>query len=83
MDAVEANGLLHKGLNSPRPLQKRVDYAGTNDPVYYGWAMQGYDESDSRWYIEKLEYDADGRYVKSTHSPINSVWTNRAALTYA
>jgi len=83
MDASEVNGLLQRGNPYPKPLQKRVDYNGTNDPVYYGWALYGYAETDPKWYVEKLEYDADGRYVKSTHSPAESVWADRATLTYS
>lgn len=85
MDSSEAGHILQRAHQSPYPvpLQRRVDYNETTDPVYIGFAVRGYAETDARWFIEKLEYDIDGGYVKSTHSQINAIWANRAGEVYA
>ncbi len=86
MDAQEWNGIFqHRspGHGNPVGVARRIDYAGTNDPVYIGFARAGVAETDPLWYVEFLEYDADGRYIKSTFSAKNVTWSGRGTHAYS
>lgn len=86
MDAHEFNQIFqHRtpGKVNPLGVQRRIDYRSSNDPVYIGFSLAGTAETTAGWYIEYLEYDVDGRYVKSTFSPKNVKWSERLTQAYA
>ncbi len=68
-------------------LQQLLDYSGGTDPIYIGSAHSGAATTAAVWQIKKLAYDGSGnvtsiKFAGSTPNP-DSIWANRASLTYA
>lgn len=60
-----------------------VAYDVQGRPEYRGVAIRGSADSDARWTVEKVTYNANGLVTQARLSPPNSVWDDRASLTYA
>jgi len=64
-----------------KPTVLRVDYA--SDTIWYeGKAESGAATSAARWIIRRSTLDSQGRIVLREWAPFNSVWSDRASLTY-
>ncbi len=68
--------------SNPDVLIDLVDYDGSGNILYVGYAAQGSASSSAKWRVAKLAYDGSNRYTGSTISPPDQVWDNRASLTY-
>lgn len=67
--------------------EKRLDYAGTSNPVYIAFAEYKFnadgttiapDTATSTWVIQKLSYDGSQNLVRIQVQ--NGAWDNRASL---
>ena len=58
------------------------DYDGSNNMIYIGIAPRGSVSSDSAWLIRKFIYTGSN-LTSETTSPPNSIYDDRASLTYA
>lgn len=59
----------------------QLEYSGDN-VIYEGKAMVGTATSASGWMIRKYTYDGDN-VTQRNWAPFNSIWDNRASLTYS
>jgi hypothetical protein len=59
---------------------RRHDYTGVYS--YCGTAAFGSADSAAAWYITRIPINANGTVGVVQRSPINSIWNNRASLTY-
>lgn len=63
-------------------IQERFDYDGDGQVIYSGVAKRGKATSESAWWIFKYTYS--GSNVTAIQvAPQDSVWDDRAALSYA
>ena len=65
---------------------KVFDYVGGDNPIYIGWAQPGSSKSDAVWRIQKLTYSGNNvTDIQWANGVINfnSIWDNRASLTYS
>lgn len=74
--------ILAKAFVSDVQAIYNVAYDSQGRPEYRGVAIRGSADSAARWTIEKVVY---GTYGVDTArlSPPNSIWDNRASLSYA
>lgn len=75
--------ILAKAFVSDVQAIYNIAYDASNRPEYRGVAIRGSDNSDKRWTIEKITYDANGLVTQARLSVPNSIWDNRASLSYA
>ena len=64
----------------------KVEYDGSNNPIYVGRAKLGADIADYEWQITMFEYDGNGNMISQTwcdgsYKPA-FMWTHRAHYTY-
>lgn len=59
---------------------RRSDFTGTY--AYCGTAAFGSAEGSAVWYITRIPINANGTTGTVQRAPTNSIWTNRASLTY-
>ncbi len=70
-----------------KSLQQLLDYSGGLNPIYVGKAHAGAATTAAVWQIKKIAYDGSGnvtsiKFAGKTPNP-DSIWDNRASLTYA
>lgn len=85
MDAYEFNLLTQyrlPGQSAPKPIIRRISYNLSGSAEYIAYAVRGSATSAAAWTIENLNYDGSGNYTHSLYSPVNSIWDNRASLSY-
>lgn len=59
----------------------RVEYA--SDTIWYeGKALRGTPTARAAWMVRKITNDALGRMILREWAPFESIWDNRASLTY-
>lgn len=62
------------------------EYDGSNNPVYIGFAEPGSATSDPAWLIRKLTWSGSNvtaiQYANGS-TVFNSIWDNRASLSYS
>ena len=63
--------------------QFRYAYDSSNLLIYQGMAPQGKLSSEAYWFVEKLTYDVNNNVVLIQGSPEDSIWDDRATLTYS
>lgn len=63
--------------------QDAWDYNAAGFVQYHGIAKKGAATSAAEWLVEKFTYDGDNKALTRTTSPENSIWDNRASLTYS
>lgn len=65
---------------------QRIDYDGSGNATYLGWAQAGTVTSDAKWRIVQNTYDGSNRFTVSAFpngSPsFTFVWDNRATYSY-
>lgn len=66
------------------PFQIAYDEDGASgNLVYVGFAPKGVPTSQALWWIVKVTYFASGNPSSEKTAPVNSIWDNRASLTYS
>lgn len=74
--------IIAKAFNSDVQAILNISYDTQGRPEYRGIAIRGTANSANRWTIEKVTYDDQGRQITARLSVPNSVWDDRASLTY-
>jgi hypothetical protein len=64
-------------------LRHKIDYAGTEAPVYVYFAPKGTATSERKWIGAKLNYDVDGRPTGADVSDDMVTYDDRATATYS
>lgn len=81
----------NKTINFPfsdQDMQQAVAYHASNRPEYIGQAPAGAATSSAQWQIRKLAYDGSTGMLLTVKfaggsNDYNSVWTDRATLSYS
>lgn len=64
-----------------------MDYDGSNNLIYIGYAVSGTAKSAASWLIKKLTYDGSSNLtdiqLEGGNTGFDAVWDNRAALSYS
>lgn len=65
----------------------KVEYDGSNNPIYMGTALPGSATSDPKWQIRKLTFDGsnnptDMQYANGSIE-FDKIWDDRASLAYS
>jgi hypothetical protein len=63
--------------------QRQVAYTSDNLPEFIGWAVRGKATSAAAWQIIKLAYDSSNNMTSTKSALRDSVWDNRASLTFS
>lgn len=61
----------------------KIAYDANNQAEYIGFSERGAATSAALWVIFNLTYDANGNMTDAKTAPTNSIWDDRAGLTYA
>lgn len=64
----------------------RVEYDGSNNPIYYGSALPGTVDTDQRWRIAKIVYSGTNPVSVLWAGGVNEykwAWTDRGSLSYS
>ena len=62
---------------------ERFAYNSSGDVEYHGIAARGTAASASAWLVERFTYNSDGNVTLIDTAVVDSVWNDRATLTYA
>jgi len=69
-------------FGSAPPYQQKLDYVGGTQPIYIGWATPGVADTDAKWKIRKLTYDANNNVTNIQYANgdvgFGQIWANRA-----
>lgn len=72
---------LNHGTTEKALWQDLYEYSGDN-LIYHGMAPRGTSTAESKWIIERFSYSGT-QVIAIQTAPANSVWNDRAGLTYA
>lgn len=64
-------------------MQIKYDEDGAGRLVYIGFAPKSVTTAQALWWISKITYFDSGNPSSETTAPVNSIWDNRASLTYS
>lgn len=65
------------------PFQILYDEDGDGRLIYVGFAPKNVTTAQALWWIVKITYFSSGNPSSEKTAPVNSIWDNRASLTYA
>ena len=71
------------GAKQPVGVQRRMEADSSGRPIYIGFALKDSASSASAWLVYKYTWDSSNFNTLIQVSPKNSVWDDRASLTYA
>lgn len=71
-----------------RSLSVQVEYDGSNNPLYIGYAKPGTPTGATGWMIAKITYDASGnptavQYAFGSAEAFQAIWDLRATYLYS
>lgn len=67
-------------MKVPANYQIRVEYDGSNNPLYIGYAPRGEASSASAWLIQKFTYSGTNMTLRQI---AYNTWDNRASASYS
>lgn len=69
------------------PLTTIIDYNGTSQPVYVGYAVPGSSQNLPQWSIQYITYNGSGATLttqwSANYASFGDVWNNRVSLAYS
>lgn len=72
--------------NTVYSYTEKMEYDGSSQLIYQGWALPGTATSDAKWRIIKLTWTGglctDIQFANGKDS-FDSIWDNRASLNYS
>lgn len=81
---VDGNGILQ---TTTEEYTSAVEYDGSGNPIYTGFAAPGTAKSASLWKIRKITYDVNGNPTDiqwaDGDTQFDKVWNSRATYTYS
>jgi len=67
-------------------LQQNIEYDGSGNAIYIGYAAPGSEDSDAAWLIQKNTYDASNQMTGSRFASgtveFDKMWSGRLEYTY-